>query len=105
MMIDRDTLEFVRTGLERYPDARATVGFFEETIYKSVFDALQRRKWRTLRPSTNNKRGLAIAKGKGDTYLHAWLQGSTKRHDIVQIVYLGIYWEDPDPVVAAVGLW
>ena len=26
-MLDRDTLEFVRTGLERYPDARETLRF------------------------------------------------------------------------------
>lgn len=103
MMLDRDMLEFVRTGLARYPDARETIGFFEEAILKSVVDALQQRKWRTFRPSTNNKSGLAIAaKGKGDTYLHAFLEGSTKSQGMVRIVYLGIYWEDP--VVAAVSL-
>ena len=97
-MLDRDTLEFVRTGLVRYPDARETLRFFEEAIQRSVIDALQQRKWRTFRPSTNNKRGL---KAKGDTFLHAWLEGSTKRQEDVQIVILGIYWEDP--VVAAVS--
>jgi hypothetical protein len=102
MMLDRDTLEFVRTGLDRYPNARETVGFFEQMIHKSVAEVLQQRKWRTFRPSTNNKGGLAIGKAKGDTFLHAWLEGSTKRQGNVRIVILGIYWEDP--VVAAVSL-
>ena len=102
-MLDKNILEFVRTGLVRYPDARETVDSFEETIHKSVIDALQHREWRTFLPSTNNKGGLAIQKGKGDTYLHAWLEGSTKRQSKVRFVYLGIYWEDP--VVAAAGLW
>lgn len=47
-MLDRDMLEFVRIGLVRYPDARETVDSFEETIYKSVVDALQHREWRTF---------------------------------------------------------
>ena len=102
-MIDREVLKFLRSGLERYPDARATVAFFEETIHKSLVDAFQQREWRLFTPSTNNKGGLAIAKHKGDTYLHAWVEGSTKRRPDVRFVYLGIYWEDP--VVAAVGLW
>lgn len=102
-MLDRDTLEFVRTGLDKYPDARDTLRFFEETIQKSIVDALQHRKWRTFRPSTNTKGGLAIAKAKGDTFLHAWLEGSTKRQGNIRFVYLGIYWEDP--VVVAVGQW
>lgn len=102
-MLDRDTLEFVRSGLDRYPDARETLGFFEETIHKSLVDALRQREWRTFRPSTSNKGGLAIVKAKGDTFLHAWLEGSTTRQGTVRFVYLGIYWEDP--VVAAVGLW
>ena len=101
-MFDRDTLEFVRTGLVRYPDARETIDFFEDTILKSVVDALQQRKWRTFRPS-NIKNGLAIAaKGKGDTYLQAFLEGSTKSRGKLRIVYLGIYWDDP--VVASVSL-
>jgi hypothetical protein len=101
-MLDRDTLEFVRTGLERYPDARETVSFFEETIYKSIVDALQHREWRTFHPLTNNKGGRVIAKNKGITFIHAWIDGSTK-YPGVRSVYLGIYWEDP--VVAAVGLF
>ena len=103
-MLDRDTLEFVRTGLGRYPDARDTIAFFEETILKSVVDALQQRKWRTFRPS-HIKSGLGSAvksKGKEDTYLHAFIEGSTKSKGKVRYVYLGIYWEDP--VVAAVWL-
>jgi hypothetical protein len=95
-------LKFVRTGLVRYLDARETVGFFEETIHKSVVHALQHRKWRTFRPSSNNKSSLATGKAKGDTYLEAWLEGSTKRRKSIRFVYLGIYWEDP--VIAAVGL-
>ena len=102
MMLDRDMLEFVRIGLERYPDARDTVSSFEETIHKSIVDALQHREWRTFLPSTNNKGGRAIAKAKGNTFLHGWLEGSTK-YQGVRFVYLGIYWENP--VVAAVGLW
>jgi hypothetical protein len=103
MKFDRHTLEFVRTGLERYPDARETVNFFEETIHKLIVAALQQRKWRTFHPSKNNKGGLAITKTKGDAYLHAWLDGSTRRQSSVRSVYLGIYWEEP--VIAAVGLF
>ena len=88
-MLDRDTLEFVRSGLDRYPDARETLGFFEETIHKSIVDALRQREWRTFRPSTSNKGGLAISKAKGDTFLHAWLEGSTTRQGKVRFVYLG----------------
>ena len=102
MKLDRNTLEFVRTGMDRYPDARETVGYFEETIHKSIVDALQQRKWRTFRPSSNNKGSLAITKSKGDMYLDAWLEGSTKRRKDIRFVYVGIYWEDP--VIAAVGL-
>lgn len=102
-MLDRNTLEFIRTGLDRYQGARETVDFFEETIDELVVDALQQREWRTFCPSTNNKGGLAIGKGKGDTFFHAWLEGSTKRQGKVRFVYLGIYWQAP--VVAAVGLW
>ena len=102
-MLDGDTLQFVRTGLLRYADARETVRFFEETINKSVIDALQQRRWRTFRPSTKDPGGLEIGKGKGDTFLQAWLQGSTKPNGKLRIVVLGIYWEDP--VIAAAGLW
>lgn len=103
MKLDSNTLEFVRVGLDRYPDARETVRFFEETIHKSIVDALQQRPWRTFRPSSSLKGGQAISKNKGDTFLHAWIEGSTERQSSVRFVYLGIYWEDP--VVAAVGLW
>jgi hypothetical protein len=101
-MLDKDTLEFVRIGIERYPNARETVSFFEETIHKSIIDALRQREWRTFRPSTSSKGGLVIGKAKGDTFLHAWLEGSTTGQAQARYVYLGIYWEDP--VVAAVGL-
>jgi hypothetical protein len=101
MMLDRDTLEFVRTGLVRYPDARDTIRYFEETIHKTVVDTLRQREWRTFHPSKSAKGDLAIGKNKGDTFLHAWLEGSTTRQGKL-FVYLGIYWEEP--VVAAVGL-
>lgn len=100
MTLDRDMLEFVRTGLARYPDARETIGFFEEAILKSIVDALQQRQWRTFRPSTNNM--AIVSKGKVDTFLHAFLEGSTKSQGKVRFVYLGIYWNDP--VVAAVSI-
>jgi len=103
-MIDDATLEFVRAGLERYPDARATVTFFEDTVSKAIMGALQQQPWRTFRPSNSPKGGLAISKGKGDTFLQAWLEGSTRYlGGKVRYVYLGVYWENP--VVAAVGIF
>lgn len=103
-MIDPSTLEFVRSGLERYPDARATVAFFEDTISKAIISALQQQPWRTFQPNTSPKGGLAISKGKGDTFLQAWLEGSTRYlGGRVRYVYLGVYWENP--VVAAVGIF
>jgi hypothetical protein len=41
MMLDKDTLEFVRTGMARYPDARETIAYFEQMIQKSIIEALQ----------------------------------------------------------------
>ncbi|MCC7124347.1 MAG: hypothetical protein IT178_05830 [Acidobacteria bacterium] len=102
-MFDKDALAFVRTGLDRYPDARATVDYFESQVYALLVGALQRQPWRTFQPAINEKGVLAVAKAKGDTFLHAWIKGSSSVNPVIRFVYLGIYWKEK--VVATAGTW
>lgn len=107
MKLDSETLEFVRAGLDRYPGARDTVRFFEETILQAIGDALAQRPWRTFRPATLGAGKLAISKTKreynGIPFLQVGLEGLGRAQEQKVRIVAGIYWDNP--VVAEVSLW
>ncbi len=89
---------FIRIGLERYPDARETVDYFETAVMQAIFSAFEGKgDWKHFQPARDPMGGLYSGKAIGpvDRYIHAFIKGGVParngRNEAIWLS-LGVYW-------------
>jgi hypothetical protein len=114
MLHDISGMEFLRTGLGRYPDARETVDYFETTLMNAVLAAFAtKRDWKHFVPTRDSDGALESGRAIGpvDRYIHAFIAGAApRRHGDSRLwLSLGVYWKPrratDAPVVASCNSW
>jgi hypothetical protein len=113
-MLDKGTaIEFLRTGVVRYPDARETVDYFETVMMDEIFAAFNARNpWKHFRPLSKDG-DLELGKGVGpgaDRYVQAYIAGALPSRELEKVwLSLGVYWNPPrlpnSRAVAACTCW
>jgi hypothetical protein len=102
-------LEFFRTGLLRYADARDTVDYFESSVQKALLGAFNgKADWRHFVPDRDSSGNLVTGKGLGisDRFISVWMAGTllSRKADSGRRVWVGmsVYWRPPQRTSASV---
>ncbi|MBK9240537.1 MAG: hypothetical protein IPL75_09815 [Acidobacteria bacterium] len=115
MMLDETgKAQFLRVGLERYPDARDTVDYFQASVVDAIISAFsEKTTWKNFQPRRDAEGNMETGKviGSGDRYIQAWVLGALPRlSETKERVWLslGLYWKPKRlsaPVVAFSNAW
>lgn len=114
-MLDKTSrIDFLRTGLTRYADARETVDYFETTMMDSIVAAFEAKTdWTNFQPIRDSDGHLQFGKAIGpvDRFVHAYIAGALPTRNEKRRAYLslGVYWNPRQfksaRVVAASQCW
>lgn len=99
MLDETKKSEFLRLGLERYPDARDTVDYFQTSITDAILAAfVEKTSWKNFAPKRDSTGNFENGKvtGSGDRYIQGWVAGTlphvASSKDRVWLS-LGLYWK------------
>lgn len=100
MIENTSKVEFLRVGLERYPDACETVDYFEKSVTEAIVAAFKAKtNWKNFRPHRGDSEGsLQTGNGTGDRFIHAFMGGTlpNRNGDKEKVwIDLGFYWNPP----------
>lgn len=100
MLEKTSTIEFLRTGLSRYADARETVDYFETATTKAIVAAFEAKaNWKNFQPIREaGSLQSGNATGSVDRFIHAFLAGTVPSRNEGKEkmwIYLGLYWKPP----------
>ena len=87
-MMDDQLKSFIAEGLKRYPDALATVSFFEQQVQRCLEEIVRRQDlWRSF--SINE-----LTPGRGSSgmecWMYAWVTGTLDNVDVT--IDCGVWW-------------
>jgi hypothetical protein len=85
---------FMRTGLEKYPEAFAAVDRFQSEVQRTISDVLvSRERWNAFAPNAKPSTNAGGRAGKG-CWVYATLTGTLPRKpkDMIEV---GMWWDAP----------
>ncbi|HEY1663860.1 MAG TPA: hypothetical protein VGI03_15690 [Verrucomicrobiae bacterium] len=91
--MNKDTKPFLNDGLNVYPEARATLTFFEQEVGKLLSTAVARREgWEPLKNHKVNSPKVDGTSGQGGYWVAMFAEGMSASNEMVKIDF-GIWWQ------------